>query len=219
MSKKVTLGGQRLGSGNRMTVDLHNYERSTHDLSFTMKTTAAPGTLIPFMSEVMLPGDTWDIELDRDVMTQPTIGPLFGSFKVQLDVFRTPIRLYQGKLHNNALNIGMNMSAIKLPVMHLRAAEIDFTKNPDNQQINPSSIFKYLGISGLFRSNMGDAEVGRSFNAVPFLNYWDIYKNYYANKQEEIGAVIHDPMENAENVVDSIGIYTSNGVTILTRVS
>ena len=38
-------------------------------------------------------------------------------------------------------------------------------------------------------SNYGVAT--RQFNAIPWLAYWDIYKNYYANKQEGIGAVIH----------------------------
>jgi hypothetical protein len=31
----------------------------------------------------------------------------------------------------------------------------------------------------------------RWFNGIPYLGYWDIYKNYYANKQEERGYVIH----------------------------
>jgi hypothetical protein len=42
---------------------------------------------------------------------------------------------------------------------------------------------------GLGRSSSNYAR--RSFNAVPYLGYWDIYKNYYANKQEERGFVIH----------------------------
>ena len=125
MSKRVTIGGDRLGSGNKMGVTLHNYERSTHDLGYIFTTSMAPGTLIPFMNEVALPGDTWDIELNADIKTHPTIGPLFGSFKLQLDLFFTPIRLYQGQLHNNKLKIGNNMSAVKLPLLTLYAKYID----------------------------------------------------------------------------------------------
>ena len=29
-----TLGGDRLGAGKKMKVELHNYERSTHDLVY-----------------------------------------------------------------------------------------------------------------------------------------------------------------------------------------
>ena len=112
---KKNLGGDRLGSGNKMEVALHNYERSTHDLGYIWRSTMASGTLVPFMNMVALPGDTFDIDLNADVKTYPTAGPLFGSYKLQLDVFTCPIRLYQGVLHNNKLGIGLKMSEIKLP--------------------------------------------------------------------------------------------------------
>ena len=91
------------------------------------------GTLVPFMSEVALPGDSFDIDLDVDVKTLPTVGPLFGSYKVQLDVFQCPVRLYQGKLHMNMLNIGMDMSQILLPQVNMVANVIN---EGDNAQIN-----------------------------------------------------------------------------------
>ena len=155
----------------------------------------AAGTLVPFIKEVALPGDTFDIDLDIDVKTHPTAGPLFGSYKVQADVFLCPVRLYQGQLHNNKLGIGLNMSQIKLPRIKLLAPPSHGQEitDIDNLQINPSCILSYLGIRGIGSARdagvITDAE--RYFNAIPLLGYWDIYKNYYANKQEEIGAVIH----------------------------
>ena len=86
---EVTLGGDKLGSGKKNKVWLREYERSTHDIGNVIRTTMAAGTLVPFAKRVALPGDTFDIELDVDVMTQPTIGPLFGSYKVQLDLSRS----------------------------------------------------------------------------------------------------------------------------------
>ena len=146
---KTTLGGDRIGSGNDQVVSMKNFERSTHDLGYTWRTTMSAGTLVPFMSELTLPGDTFDIDLYADVKTLPTVGPLFGSYKVQLDVFECPIRLYQGKLHMNMLNIGLDMKEVKLPQMHLKAEyQVD---GGDNQQINSSSIFSYLNIRGLGR--------------------------------------------------------------------
>jgi len=198
---KTTIGGDRLGSGHKQEVSLKNYNRSSHDLSSTWRSSMAAGTLVPFMSEVALPADKWTIKLDADVKTLPTVGPLFGSYKLQLDVFQCPIRLYNGKLHMNMLNIGMNMSEVKLPQMEVRSGAYDSTKG-DNQQVNPSSIHKYLGISGLGKS---PSPRRRYFNAVPYLAYWDIYKQYYSNKQEEIGVVIHNDnnnnLFNATNVV------------------
>ncbi len=128
--KDQKLGGDRLGSGSNMKVEMRNYERSTHDLGFVWKSTMGVGTLVPFMSEVMLPGDSFEINLKNHMMTIPTNGPLFGSFKVQLDVFKCPIRLYMKELHNNQLNIGMNMATLKLPQLRLRA------KNPEGLDVD-----------------------------------------------------------------------------------
>lgn len=188
MTIKKTLGGDRLGAGKQMKVNLHNYERSTHDLGYIWRSTMAVGTLVPFMVQVGLPGDSFDIDMGADVKTYPTLGPLFGSFKLQLDIFQCPIRLYQGQLHNNKLGIGMKMSTIKLPQYQIVSQALDSARpanwNYDTGYINPSSLLAYLGNRGIGwieKSSTVD------FNAVPLLGYWDIYKNYYANKQEEVG--------------------------------
>ena len=209
-----TLGGDRLGAGKKMKVELHNYERSTHDLGYIWRSTMSAGTLVPFMTQVALPGDTFDITLDAFVNTHPTIGPLFGSFKMQLDIFQCPIRLYQGQLHNNKLGIGMNMASVKLPYLRFEApyetAEVINTiKDYDNSQINPSCLLSYLGIRGIGVNMTENPVAERRFNAIPLLSYWDIYKNYYANKQEEIGAAIDLQMTNVQHNVNTMEVNSS----------
>jgi hypothetical protein len=193
MAIKKTLGGDRLGSGKKMQVAMRNFERSTHDLSRIWRSTMAPGTLVPFFKEIALPGDTWDIRLNANVMTLPTLGPLFGSFKMQMDIFQVPIRLYNARLHMNELGIGMNMSNVKFPVIKVQTNTLqnfDGKTSLENYQINQSSLLAYLGIRGNGYHTPNQGSISRWFNAIPFLSYWDIYKNYYANKQEEIGAYI-----------------------------
>lgn len=200
MSIKKSLGGDRLGSGGKMDVHLKNYGRSSHNLGRAWRSTMAVGTLVPFMVEPTLPGDTFDIDLTTLVRTLPTNGPVFGSFKMQLDVFTCPIRLYNAQLHNNKLGIGMEMEKVKFPQLHLKANNPRRNRGSLNkQQISPSSLISYLGIRGLGKDPDkwidetvdGDSEVARAFNGMPLLMYWDIYKNYYANKQEEIGMVVN----------------------------
>ena len=96
---KTTLGGERLGAGQKMQVELDDFQRSNHYMSFVFRTTMSPGTLVPFMNEVALPGDTFEINLNPKVLTHPTVGPLFGSYKIQCDVFSIPMRLYLPILH------------------------------------------------------------------------------------------------------------------------
>lgn len=191
MSITKTLGGERLGSGNKMNVKLHGFNRSSHNIGQLFKTDQAIGTLVPYFCDIGLNGTTYNIDLTTKIRTLPTNGPIFGRLKHQIDVFHAPIRLYIRVLHNNALGIGMKMQNVKLPTITLRANQPDMTKDDLNsQQISQDSLMAYLGIRGLGRSKTGETSFTRTFPAIFQLMYWDIYKNYYANKQEEVGYVI-----------------------------
>lgn len=181
ITKKI--GKNTLGSGKKMTVDMKTYNRSTHDMSYIWRNTQAPATLVPFMKKLALPGDITDIDLDAKVLTHPTVGPLYGSYKLQLDVFTCPIRLYVSALHNNSLKVGLNMAKVKMPKLKIQL-QGDWSKNyKEFEQVNPSCLLSYLGINGFGIATNGDTTA--TYNAVPTLAYWDIFKNYYANKQED----------------------------------
>lgn len=191
---KKTLGGDRLRSENKMTVDLPEFGRSSHNVDKIIRTTQASGTLVPYWCQIGLDGTTFYIDIETKVKTLPTVGPVFGSFKHQIDLFVIPIRLYIAALHNNALGIGLNMSKVFLPKFDLnrKLGTIDTTTNPNAvnlAQINPSSLLSYLGIKG--SGVVGNVNTAtRRFPAIFLLAYWDIFKNYYANKQEEFAFVI-----------------------------
>lgn len=208
MSYKVTLGGERLGGGRKNEVEIHGFRRSTHDLSYVWRSTMAPGTLVPFMSEVALPGDTFDINLDVDVMTTPTIGPLFGSFKVHLDVFFAPQRLYVKELMQNQIGIGFNMSNVFLPQIRVEGNVPVFNAPIDNQHVNPSCVLKYLGISGV--GYKATTPNDRNFNGSTYLALWEIYKQYYANKQEANGAMVHINPQPSSIVITSATFFQSS---------
>ncbi|AXH76975.1 MAG: major capsid protein [Microviridae sp.] len=215
MSKSVTIGGERLGAGKKMKAELHGYSRSTHNLGYTWRSTMSPGTLVPFMSELALPGDTMDIDISADVLTHPTIGPLFGTYKLQMDIFQVPMRLYLAQLHMNMLNIGRDMSQVILPQVYMEADIIDPLKPVSTSQINPSSIWAYLGIRGVGQSNeIPQQNIARCFNAVPFLAYWDIYKQYYANKQEGVGYAVHRDVGQPVYTISTVEVRQTQQGTI-----
>lgn len=188
MSLTKSIGKNTLGGGKRMNVDLRNYNRSTHDLSYIWRSSMAAGTLVPFCKILMTPGDTMEIDLTHQIITHPTIGPLFGSYKVQADVFQCPIRLYNAMLHNNALKIGMNMKEVKLPKLEVNLSVFDNKPSETkNNQISESCVLAYLGqrgYAGLIERNIENPATIRR-NCTALLAYYDIFKNYYANKQEE----------------------------------
>lgn len=186
---KKTLGGDRLRSENKMEVYLPNFGRSSHNVGKIIRTTQACGTIVPYWCQIGLDGTTFYIDITTKVKTLPTTGPVFGSFKHQIDVFVIPIRLYIAALHNNALGVGLNMSKVLLPCFQAMSANTSIYENDTNRgQVNPSSLLSYLGIKGFGHSEVN--QYLRRFPAIFNLAYWDIFKNYYANKQEENAYVI-----------------------------
>ena len=188
---KKTLGGDRLGSGNKMQIEMHNYERSTHDLSRVVRTTMGPGTLVPFFTEIGLPGDTFDIDLETMTRTLPTVGPLMGSFKLQVDMFVIPVRLYIAGLHMNLFNVGLKMDKMLLPMMKVDYITPKGLVTAENKtQIEPSSLMAYLGLRGGGNTTTMANDSFLYRNALFLLGYWDIYKQYYSNRAEGIGYYI-----------------------------
>ena len=186
---KKTLGGDRLRSESKMEVYLPNFGRSSHNVGKIIRTSQACGTIVPYWCQIGLDGTTFYIDITTKVKTLPTTGPVFGSFKHQIDVFVIPIRLYIAALHNNALGVGLNMSKVLLPRFMVYSANTSIYENDTNRgHVNPSSLLSYLGIKGFGHSNVN--QYLRSFPAIFNLAYWDTFKNYYANKQEENAYVI-----------------------------
>lgn len=186
---KKTLGGDRIRSESKMEVYLPNFGRSSHNIGKIIRTSQACGTIVPYWCQIGMDGTTFYIDITTKVKTLPTTGPVFGSFKHQIDIFVIPIRLYIAALHNNALGVGLNMNKVLLPQFEVYTANESIYENDINRgQVNPSSLLSYLGIKGFGHSRTN--QYLRRFPAIFNLAYWDIFKNYYANKQEEKAYVI-----------------------------
>lgn len=176
-----TLGKNTLGDNNKMKVAMRDYDMSTHDISSVFRSSVGVGMLVPFCKILCQKGDIIDLNLINKTLSQPTLGPLFGSFKLQHFLFFGGIRLYNSWLHNNRTGIGMKMSDIKLPMM---VANTKGTAISATTDISASALYKYLGWSKSKRTGAG-AQNGVLKNGVPLLLYLDIFKNFFANTQEK----------------------------------
>lgn len=219
MSIQKNIGKNTIGDNKKMEVDLRTYNRSTHNLSTIVRNTQSAGTLVPTLTLVMQKDDTFEINIESSVLTHPTTGPLYGSFKLENHLFFIPFRLYNSWLHNNRLGIGLNMSQIKLPQLKVNLKKIDDQPGEDNlqwSQVNPSCLLSYLGIKGYGGFTTKAATTTANKNAVKILGYWDIFKNYYANKQEEKAYFIgsNDPISatiNNKNISNPNNIPQQEG--------
>lgn len=223
MSITKSIGKNTLGGGNSMQVDLKTYNRSTHNLSFAWRSSMGVGTLIPCLKLIGLPGDTFDIDIDTKVMTHPTVGPLFGSYKMQIDIFTAPFRLYNAMLHNNALNIGLDMSKVKLPIYRQLMASDGKIEDSTRLTYSSSSILAYLGQRTTIDSTANKKIIVGQ--AVPWLSYLDIFKNFYANKQENDfyylvqSAFVNTTFTNRNITYDQGGKLTTGGTIEIVNIT
>lgn len=210
MSIVRTLGKNTLGDNNKMKVAMRDYDMSTHDISTIFRSSIGVGMLVPFCKILCQKGDIIDINLINKTLSQPTLGPLFGSFKLQHFLFFGGFRLYNSWLHNNRTGIGMKMSDIKLPMMLARTYGVA-TEAKTN--ISASSLYKYLGWSSSRRTG-AEATTGVQKNGVPLLMYLDIFKNFFANTQEDKFYMLKGLGEISLNIQKTYNNYNNGTYTI-----
>lgn len=212
-----TLGKNTLGDNNKMKVAMRDYDMSTHDISTIFRSSIGVGMLVPFCKILCQKGDIIDINLINKTLSQPTLGPLFGSFKLQHFMFFGGFRLYNSWLHNNRTGIGMKMSDIKLPMM--KANTIGSTTNAKTN-ISASALYKYLGWTESRRTGT-NANGGVLKNGASLLMYLDIFKNFFANTQENKFYMLKGGLSRLSigpNIykipAENIGVYPTNGTTV-----
>ena len=114
------------------------------------------------------------------------------------------------------------MSQVKLPQIAITLNQTyDNVANEEDQwkQINPSCLLAYLGIRGYANTNVAGTKTIYK-NALPILSYYDIFKNYYANTQEENFYIIGSsptltveingvPVPDPDNILNSQGAVSN----------
>lgn len=194
MAKKIIkkIGGDRIGSGGKMTVAAHGYGFSTHDVSKVRRTSISFGTIVPMGMWLMPSGSRLRLRLDALATTNALLYQLYGSAKLQLDVYSVRMALYNPKMLLNLNDQGYSIEDIKFPMMSLTTEGLKGAANISNQQINPSALLRYLGIAANGQNQGGwENDVTREHNAMWLLFYYQTVKEYYANKQEKVGYMIH----------------------------
>lgn len=204
MAQKVTIGGNRLGAGSQRKVSLSNYPRSTFNITREWRSTMAPGLLTPCFKDIVLPDDTWRINIKNKIFTIPTKGPVFGSCKYEIHFFFAPFRLYNGATHNNAIGIGQQMNTVKFPKIRFKKGKsmeaIAYNEIPETE-FSPSSLNAYLGIRTLppIGTSVTTKGVNWDLFGAMHIMYYDIFKNSYSNKQETT-AYVMAPNTTAPNI-------------------
>lgn len=160
-----------------------------HDLSHFLRTSMAPGCLVPILVDELVAGDQRIVDLTSLVETQALLSPLYGSYQLKIEAFFAGTSLYCPKLWRNGSMqtpdgiLDANYPTFTLPEESRTGSEGSETF--ERFAVNSSSLLAYLGYPPNFSSICStESTENLSHNAIPLLMYLDIFRHYYANRQE-----------------------------------
>ena len=167
-----------------------------HDRSHYLRTSMAPGLGYPIYCREALPGDQIQLEFKHLMNTQAILSPLYGSYRLQICVFFAGTSLYIPRLWRNGFMTAESRGILDVsyPIYYLSAT------NPITR-VHESSLPAYLGLGvGYGRCASGATVKGTYVNLIPYLFYYDIFRHYYANRQEDTFPVMTSNWPNANRV-------------------
>ena len=213
-------------------VQLPKPKTSTFNLGRVNRFTADVGWLIPCYVEEILPNSYKRLDLEALIQTNATVAPLMGSFKIKIDAFFVPRRLYHQHLDLNNVRPNFDdsfdyhylrvpgfttpvstdlnqVSANSLQPSYPTPFELtvfnqdgtNTVEAPTNLVVAPSSLLDYLGCLPVGYCNSQWTDDIR-LDALPFIGYFDIYRNFYANPHDR-----HIPFRIHNFSDDAFGTY------------
>lgn len=176
-------------------------KRSRINLNHVKAFTLAPGNLVPASFVRVFKGDEVDFSPSLFAQAMPMNAPLVNGFKMCLEYFFIPDRLYNFHLLSNESGITDDPEFVKFPLITapvnsvglsgatsritIPTSSTDDLLTPAKESafniVSPGSLADYLGFPvGLFPTFNS---TNNTFNGVRMLGYLDIIYNYYVNQQ------------------------------------
>lgn len=178
-------------------------KKSNVNLSHVSPTTLAPGNLIPISFTRIFAGDDLRFKPSAFVQAMPMNAPLVNGFKLCLEYFFVPDRLYNWNLLMDNTGVTDDPDNVKFPQISSPAeytsGVINFSLNSEssakadaarlaNSIVQPGSLADYCGFPvGLFPTYevVLDSDDRNQFCALKLLGVLDIFYHYYVNQQIE----------------------------------
>lgn len=171
-----------------MQVKIPAPKRSNFDLSRPNRMPIAPGLLYPVLVEEILPGDDIDLSISARLKSHPTLAPILGKFDCTYYHFFCPLHNYIPAMSFN------NKQSQFVDEFDLPYFTVPYVNNSGEYpatiaHVGAGSLLDYLGFPIGMSAYSAEVENGvavkESYNGVPLLCYYDIWRNYFANPQQE----------------------------------
>lgn len=169
--------------------------RSNHNLSCCRSTSAAMGVPIPIYVKEVLPSDKIRIKPIIRIRTNPLVSGLLSSFTVRVAWFYESDANLYGYLDNDDAVTSQQLQNMKLHTLPFApAVESNIVPGQFVSGVGSGCLANYLYAPKGFQPRFTNAAASATTNSNAFdlgrwLGYWDIYRNFYVNRQ-----ISHFPM-------------------------
>ena len=151
------------------------------------------GMLIPIFFDEVLPRSSYDIQVSALLRVLPQVVPLYSRQRLYIHAFGAR---YSDLFKDAGVYIdkGFNGNNIlKKPILTADMLDPDLFPDGMDTVIKPDSLFDYLDLPiGKKLSELGE------INALPFMMYCSIWKNYFMNKNLYINNRYWLPNDDAD---------------------
>lgn len=178
-------------------LDLPKPQRSNRPLSHTVVGSFSCGPLYPVLAFDILPGDDIKVKLNALIESFPMLAPAMSGYKVSFDAYFCPWSNYYGWMSNDTRLSTEQIIKRKrhtLTIGPLTYASKGFTAEDLRQSyVEPGSLLNFLGVPAYFFGQpYTDVERPNAPQVAPLeipaervLSYFDIFRHYYANNQQD----------------------------------
>ncbi len=171
------------------------------------------GTLIPVLTDLLIPGDSINVGVSCSVNLPPMVSDFFGHIDMKFEAFFVPLRLCYGGFQDMITHEGTQ----GYPTGSSDAAKPRYLPyfNIPSGEYGPGSLYDYLG-----GKVSGDTNALKVDNPLPFVCYHLIWQEWYSNPQIQMPAFRRayggaNQANGAASVLPYV-VYGGNSPTVIT---
>lgn len=171
-----------------LDIDFPEVKKSNFNCNHDIQTTADVGYVVPTFVDRILANTHVKMDINQASFANPTIAPLYGRYRVKYLAFWAPDRLYIPEWRDGDAMVGDDYP---YPVLPLPDAPIGDTYEQltgnGSSYVPHCSLLSYLGLYPALTQSCDwqNDDKPTPSNALPLLAYWDIYRHFILNVQEE----------------------------------
>ncbi len=172
-----------------LDIDFPEVKKSNWNVSHDVQTTADVGYVNVVFTDRILANTHSKLDINQASFANPTVSPLYGRYRVKYLAFWAPDRLYIPPWRDGDVMVDDDYAYPILPIPDSRpGSNFESVTGHDQPYVPPTSLLSDIGIYPAYTdaNTWSPTDKPDPSCALPLLAFWDIYRHYILNPQEDL---------------------------------